>query len=93
VWVVVAPGDLLVVVGVGSGAAAYAEDNPPLVWVDAPADLRLARGDARDGEAVRPELLAWMAREEDHLRRERSRERADILADGSTAHPRLTERG
>jgi uridine kinase len=91
--VVVDAVDLLVVEGVGSGASAYAEDITTLVWVDAPADLRLARGVARDGEAVRPELLAWMAREEDHLRRERSRERADILADGSTAHPRLTKRG
>lgn len=81
--VVVHPVDLLVVEGVGSGASAYAENITTLVWVDAPADLRLARGVARDGEPVRDELVAWMAREEDHLRRERGRERADLVVDGA----------
>ena len=90
--VVVDPVDVLVVEGVGSGASAYAEEITTLVWVDAPADLRLARGVARDGEAVRAELTAWMAREEDHLRAERSRERADFLVDAGTADLRLTRR-
>jgi dephospho-CoA kinase len=54
------------------------------VWVDAPADLRLARAVARDGEATRPLLERWAAGERDVLVREGARERADVVVDGVT---------
>jgi uridine kinase len=80
---VVQPVDLLVVEGVGSGATAYSSLVTTLVWVDAPADLRLARGLARDGEALRPHWLRWKNAEESLFRRERTRERADVIVDGT----------
>jgi hypothetical protein len=80
---VVGPVDLLVVEGVGSGASSYASLVTTLVWVDAPADLRLARGIARDGEALRPQWLQWMADEDALFARERTTERADVLVDGT----------
>ncbi len=80
---VVAPVDLLVVEGVGSGGSAYVEAITTLVWVTAPRDLRLRRGLARDGESLRGEWLAWLAEEDVHLARERTRERADVLVDGT----------
>jgi uridine kinase len=80
---VVEPVDLLVVEGVGSGASAYASLVTTLVWVDAPAELRLTRGIARDGEALRPQWLRWTAAEDALFRRERTRERADVIVDGT----------
>lgn len=81
--VTVDPVALLVVEGVGSGAASYASSITTLVWVEAPRDLRLARGIARDGEGYRPQWLQWMHDEEELHRRERTRQRADMLVDGT----------
>ena len=79
----VEPVEILVVEGVGSGAASYSSSTTTLVWVDAPGELRLARGMARDGEAMRPRWLQWMADEDALFQRERTRERADVIVDGS----------
>lgn len=81
----VPPTDVLVVEGVGSGAAAYASLVTLLVWVEAPAHLRLARGLARDGEALRPQWERFMADEERLFAREHTRERADVVVDGTGA--------
>lgn len=81
--VVVEPTPLLVVEGVGSGSGPAAVLATVLVWVEAPADVRLARGMARDGETLRPEWTRWMRDEQEHLARERTRERADLLVDGT----------
>lgn len=75
----VAPTGLLVVEGVGSGASSYRELIGCLVWVEAPAGLRLARGLARDGERMRPEWERWMLEEERLHAREATRERADLV--------------
>lgn len=81
--VAVDPVDLLVVEGVGSGSSTYSSSVTTLVWVEAPADLRLARGIARDGEALRPEWVRWMADEDALFARERPWDRADFLVDGT----------
>lgn len=73
---------LLVLEGVGAGAAAYADLQTVLVWVEVPRELRLARGLARDGEHLRDEWVAWQAAEDAHLAGERTRERADLVVDG-----------
>jgi len=53
------------------------------IWVEAPAPLRLERGIARDGEALRAEWQRWMVVETDHFAREGTRARADVLVDGT----------
>jgi uridine kinase len=80
---VVDPVDLLVVEGVGSGASSYSSLVTTLVWVDAPSDLGLARSVARDGESTRPQLLRWMQDEDALLAREHTRDRADVVVDGT----------
>lgn len=80
---VVEPVDLLVVEGVGSAATSYARWVTLLVWVEAAEELRLRRGLARDGEALRERWLTWMVDEHRHFARERTRQRADALVDGS----------
>lgn len=75
----VAPGGVLVVEGVGAGGAAYDELIGCLVWVEAPRELRLTRGLARDGEQMRAHWEQWMLDEDDLHARERTRERADVV--------------
>lgn len=82
---VVHPVDVLVVEGVGSGAAAYDGAITSLVWVEAPADVRLDRGLARDGERLRNHWLVWREAEDAMFARERTRERADVVVDGVSA--------
>jgi uridine kinase len=55
------------------------------VWVEAPEDLRLARGLARDSAFADAEDLwkRWMSEEELFFRSDGTRERADIIIDTS----------
>jgi uridine kinase len=80
---VVEPCDVLLVEGVGSGNSAYADDVTCLVWVEAPSDVRLERGVARDGEHMRERWLAWRVEEAAMFARERTRDRADLIVDGT----------
>jgi len=82
-WHPVEPVDLLILEGVGSGASAYDDTITTLVWLEAPRDLRVARGVARDGEAVLPKWLAWMKSEDDLFDREKTRLRAHVVVDGT----------
>lgn len=74
--------DVLVLEGCGSARSAVDDAAVLRVWVEAPRDERLARGIARDGEDQRDHWLAWMADEDRHFARERTRERADVRVDG-----------
>ena len=81
--VAVPPAPWLVVEGVGSGAAAIAAYITVLVWVEVDDELRLSRGMARDGEQMREQWLTFMDDERALFARERTRERADVLVDGT----------
>ena len=54
-----------------------------LVWVDTPSDVRLARGLERDGEPMREHWLRWRVQEDAMFARHRTRERADVVVDGT----------
>jgi uridine kinase len=82
---VVHPVNVLVVEGVGSAAAAAGDVVTCVVWVEAPPDVRLERGLARDGAPLRDHWLAWRAAEDAVFARERTRERADVVVDGVSA--------
>jgi uridine kinase len=73
---------VLVVEGCGSARRAADAVAVLRIWVEAPDDVRLARGIERDGEELRDEWLAWMADERAHFAVERTRERADVRVDG-----------
>lgn len=79
----VEPVDVLLLEGVGSGARCYDPCISALIWVEAPDDLRLARGVERDGQAMLPQLRAWMEDEAALFARDQTRARADVLVDGS----------
>lgn len=79
--VTVTPHDLLVVEGVGCGVTRVAHLVTVLAWVEAPEDVRLERGLARDGEAARPHWERWQVDEQTMFARERTRERAEVVID------------
>jgi hypothetical protein len=80
--VLVPPGPMLVLEGVGSGAAAYADLVTVLAWVEVPYDLRMSRGLARGGVGVAENWGQWAIAEQELLEREGTRERADVVLDG-----------
>ena len=80
--VTVEPVPLLVLEGVGSGARRTAAHHTLLVWVEAPHDLRMARGLERDGDAFAPYWQAWAEAEAALFTREGTRARADLVVDG-----------
>jgi len=85
-WVDVPVPALLLLEGCGSAQRAADAVAVLRVWVEAPDDVRLARGLARDGAAARRHWEAWMRDEAEHFARERTRERADLRLD-ATGHP------
>jgi dephospho-CoA kinase len=58
-----------------------------VVYVEAPRDVRLARGVERDGEALREEWLRWEAAEAPILLAEGTREASDLIIDGTIPVP------
>jgi uridine kinase len=85
--VVVDPAPWLVVEGVGAGSRPAARSATLLVWVEAPHDLRMRRGIERDGEAFAPHWSAWARAEHTHFAEHRTRERADLVVDGTGRQP------
>jgi hypothetical protein len=51
--------------------------------VEAPRTVRMARGIARDGEALRAQWLRWQQQEEAEFAGQDTRARADLLVDGT----------
>lgn len=75
----VGPAPLLVLEGVGAGNRAWRHLVSTLVWVEADAPTRLARGLARDGEATRALWERWMADEDRLFAEESTRACADLV--------------
>lgn len=72
-----------VVIIEGCGAAPPAVDGVGalVVYASAPDEVRLARGLARDGEAMRAHWLGFMAQEREVEARNRTRARAAVVID------------
>jgi uridine kinase len=75
--------DVLVVEGCGSCPRAADAWAALRVWVEAPPEVRLARGLARDGQGTAAEWRRWQATEAAAFAAEGTRERADVRVDGS----------
>ena len=85
--VVVPPGELLVLEGVGSGSRAHGGLATVTVWVWAPEEVRRVRGLERDGPGMQQQWRQWMRDEDDHFAREAVAEHADVLVDGLGVTP------
>ncbi len=74
---------MLVVEGCGSGPRVLDPWAVLRIWVEAPAALRVARGLARDGDALKAEWRRWQRTEAAEFAREDTRARADLRIDGA----------
>lgn len=81
------PVPVLVLEGVGSGSSRFEALATVLVWVEAPHDVRMRRGLERDGDAFAPHWERWAQDEAALFARERTRERADVVVDGTGPYP------
>jgi energy-coupling factor transporter ATP-binding protein EcfA2 len=86
-WHDVPASAVLVVEGVGSGCRAAAPYLTLLAWIEAPLELRMARGIARDGEVYRPHWERWARQEAELFAAEGTMQRADVLVDGAPTIP------
>jgi uridine kinase len=82
-WVLEPP-EVLVVEGVGAGARRAAAYASTVIWIEAAQSVRKKRALDRDGETFAPYWDMWAAQEDAMLTRERTRERADLVIDGSS---------
>jgi hypothetical protein len=87
-WREFAPPDALIVEGVTSARAAVRPRLALGVFVTAASELRMARGLARDGEALRGQWERWMVDEGRHFADDATAAHVDLVVDGapSLAH-------
>jgi uridine kinase len=74
---------VLVLEGCGAAAAPVDPWAVQRIWVEVPADLRLARGMTRDGVAMREPWLRFRETEDAHFASDGTRGRADVIVDGT----------
>lgn len=77
----VPPAPLLILDGVGSGAATIRPYLSLLLWVEAPVDVRKRRALARDGGVYAPFWDVWAEQESRHFTAEQTRIHADRIID------------
>ena len=80
---VVPAAPVLLVEGCGSSPRVLDPWAVLRVWVEAPADLRVARGLARDGDALEFQWRRWQRTQAAEFAREDTRARADLRIDGA----------
>jgi uridine kinase len=82
------PVGLVVIEGVCALHRSLREAYDVRVWVEAPEELRLVRGVERDGEEARTQWIdVWMPRERRYVGRDRPRECAHVVVEGSGTPP------
>ena len=74
--------DALVIEGVGVAQRLARPYASLVIYVEAPWELRIARGIERDGERMRAQWEQWNAREDRFLADEGTRGAADVIVDG-----------
>ena len=80
----VEPTGLVVVEGVCALHRMFRDDYDLRIWVEAPRDVRLARGVARDGEDARSTWEdVWMPMEDRYVERDDPVAAADLVVDGT----------
>lgn len=81
-WHELVPPEVLILEGVSSARAEVRDRLSLSIWVDTPADIRLARGLERDGAGALPTWQRWMTAEDTHFATDRTRDHADVIVSG-----------
>lgn len=86
-WHSINAGGIVVVEGAYSMRTELADLFDFSIWVESPSDVRLARGLARDGEAMRERWTSeWMPEEDRYATLQDPAERADLVVDGTVPY-------
>lgn len=86
-WVDVPAAPVVLVEGVGAARREITAAVAFAIWIETPPAIRFSRGIERDGEALRDFWVRWTAGEKRHFAADRTRERADLVAAGSSLLP------
>jgi uridine kinase len=79
--------DVLIVEGCGSSPRQFDPWVTLRIWVEAPQELRMARGIERDGAALTQQWIRWQELEAAVFEAEDTRTRADLRVDGTGRAP------
>ena len=71
--------DILIIEGVGSAQRVVREYATATIWLDIDAASGLERVLERDGKAIEAHMIQWQVDEDEHHRREKTRESADFI--------------
>ena len=82
-WHTVAPAPIVIIEGVSAARSEWVEHLSFVIWIETPRDERLRRAVERDGSEALEDWQSWMAAEDVHYARDPTRERADVVLDGT----------
>ncbi len=82
-WHTIEPAPIVIIEGVSAGRSEWAAHLSFLIWIETPPEERLRRGVNRDGIAALNDWEAYQASEDAHYERDPTRERADVVIDGT----------
>jgi hypothetical protein len=82
-WHTIEPAPIVIIEGVSAGRSEWAAHLSFLIWIETPREERLRRGVDRDGIAALDDWESWMAGEDAHYERDPTRERSDVVIDGT----------
>jgi len=76
---VLAPAELLILEGVGSGDQALQDDLAALIWIDIDPEIGVKRVIDRDGAQVADEMRRWLGTQQEYFSQHSTREKADFI--------------
>lgn len=82
-WCTVEPSPIVIIEGVSAGRHEWLEHLSFVIWIETSRPERLRRGIERDGPDALVDWESWMSAEDAHYERDPTRQRADVIVDGT----------
>ncbi len=76
---VIAPADLLILEGVGSGDKSLQDQFAALIWIDIDPNIGVQRVTERDGPGVTNQMQKWLGTQQQYFSQHSTREKADFI--------------
>jgi uridine kinase len=75
----IAPADLLILEGVGSGDKSLQDQFAALIWIDIDPEIGVKRVIERDGPGVSIQMQKWLGTQQQYFSQHSTREKADFI--------------
>ena len=75
----IAPADLLILEGVGSGDKSLQDQFAALIWIDIDPEIGVQRVIDRDGPGVENQMQKWLGTQQQYFSQHSTREKADFI--------------